>query len=85
MLMRWRRYAISPRHFVKFPFRVENLIMIFQGIGRYQRKSTIHSWSEENMKEAIKAVQEKKMGWLIVSKTFNVPSTLRRRAIKSEG
>lgn len=55
-------------------------------MGRYKRKSTRHSWSEENMREAIMAVREKKMGWFLASKTFNVPSTtLRRRVNTTEG
>ncbi|KAB0801102.1 hypothetical protein PPYR_05456 [Photinus pyralis] len=55
-------------------------------MGRYKRQSSRHSWDEGNMKQAIVAVREKKMGWLLASKTFNVPfTTLRRRAAKVEG
>ncbi|XP_072387381.1 uncharacterized protein [Diabrotica undecimpunctata] len=36
-------------------------------------------WLEENMNMAIQHIQEKKMGWLLASKTFNVPATTLRR------
>lgn len=55
-------------------------------MGRYKRKSNRESWDENNMQEAIVAVKAKRMGWLLASKTFNVPfGTLRRRASKEEG
>lgn len=38
------------------------------------------------MQQAINAVKEKKMGWLLASKSYNVPfTTLRRRAISLQG
>ncbi|KAF2900300.1 hypothetical protein ILUMI_05886 [Ignelater luminosus] len=43
--------------------------------GRYKR------WNEADMKEAIAAVNAKKMGWLKAANTYRVPqATLRRRA-----
>lgn len=49
-------------------------------VSHYARKSERQTWSEESMKKAIFAVQNKEMGWLKVSKQFNVPqATLRRR------
>ena len=43
-------------------------------------------WNEANMCEAIKNVQEKKMGWKLAARTFNVPATtLRRRVNKNIG
>ncbi|XP_022823880.1 uncharacterized protein LOC111354574 [Spodoptera litura] len=47
--------------------------------GNHKRKSTRKSWSQEDMNEAIKAVKENKMGWLLASKHFNVPKATRRR------
>ncbi|CAH1963652.1 unnamed protein product [Acanthoscelides obtectus] len=32
-----------------------------------------HNWSENNMLEAVKAVQSKRMGYLLAAKTFSVP------------
>lgn len=56
------------------------VISLFAVMGRYQRKSTRQSWSEQDMQQAIDAVTEKRMGWLLASKTYNVPfTTLRRR------
>ena len=52
-------------------------------MGRYKRTSTRHTWTEDNMKEAIMAIREKKMGWLLASKTFNVPSTTLRRRVNT--
>lgn len=47
----------------------------------YIRKSSRQSWDENQMREAIDAVRSGKMGWLLASRTYNVPcSTLRRRA-----
>lgn len=40
-------------------------------------------WREEDMAEALRNVQEKKMGWQLASKTFNVPSTTLRRRFKN--
>ncbi|KAF2886856.1 hypothetical protein ILUMI_19317 [Ignelater luminosus] len=55
-------------------------------MGRYQKKSTRQSWTEQNMQQAIDAVKEKRMGWLLASTTYNVPfTTLRRRASSSKG
>ncbi|XP_039281652.1 uncharacterized protein LOC120350826 [Nilaparvata lugens] len=49
-------------------------------MGKYKRKSNRQSWSEESMANAIKAIEEKTMGWLKAAKTFGVPqATLRRR------
>lgn len=49
-------------------------------VGKYYRKSNRLHWREEDMEAAINAIQEKRMGWLLASKTFGVPfSTLRRR------
>lgn len=46
----------------------------------YIRKSSRQSWDEKQMREAIDAVRGGKMGWLLASKTYNVPfTTLRRR------
>lgn len=55
-------------------------------MGRYKRKSNRESWDENNMRQAIEEVKAKRMGWLLASKTFNVPfGTLRRRANKEQG
>lgn len=52
----------------------------------FARKSTRQSWAEIDMKNAIEAVMEKKMGQLLASKTFGVPfTTLRRRASSGVG
>lgn len=52
--------------------------------GNYQRTSTRKSWSQEDMARAIEAVKNKKMGWLLASKHFNVPqATLRRHYYRS--
>ncbi|CAI6371189.1 unnamed protein product [Macrosiphum euphorbiae] len=49
-------------------------------VSHYARISERQRWSEESMKKAIIAVQNKEMGWLKASKQFNVPqATLRRR------
>lgn len=49
-------------------------------MGKYTRKTDRQSWSEVSMANAIKAVEEKTMGWLKAAKTFGVPqATLRRR------
>lgn len=60
---------------------------VFLDMGRYKRKSNRESWDENNMQETISAVKAERMGgWLLASKTFNVPfRTLRRRATKEEG
>ncbi|KAJ8940700.1 hypothetical protein NQ318_009103 [Aromia moschata] len=43
-------------------------------------------WKEEDMASAIKAVQNKTMGYTLAVKTFNVPrTTLRRRIKKNQG
>lgn len=47
--------------------------------GNYKRKSTRKSWSQEDMNEAIKAIKENNMGWLLASKHFNVPQAPLRR------
>lgn len=55
-------------------------------MGRYKRKSTRQNWTEQNMQQAIDAVLNKRMGWLLASKTYNVPfTTLRRRARLPQG
>lgn len=55
-------------------------------MGRYKRKSSRQSWDENQMRQAILAVRQQKMGWLLASKTYNVPfTTLRRRASKEKG
>lgn len=55
-------------------------------MGRYQRKSTRQSWTEDDMRQAIDAVNQKRMGWLLASKTYHVPfTTLRRRAGSLQG
>lgn len=55
-------------------------------VGKYVRKSERQCWKEENMVEALKAVKNNQMGWLLASKTFNVPhTTLRRRAKNDRG
>lgn len=49
-------------------------------VSNYKRKTDRQTWSEVNMKSAILAVRNKKMGSLKASKQFNVPqATLRRR------
>ncbi|KAJ3646733.1 hypothetical protein Zmor_024308 [Zophobas morio] len=41
-------------------------------------------WSEINMKQAINAIKSKQMGWLLASRTYNVPKrTLRRRVAQT--
>jgi hypothetical protein len=48
-------------------------------VSHYARKTKRQTWSEESMKKAILAVQNKEMGWLKASKNFNIPqATLRR-------
>lgn len=55
-------------------------------VGQYVRKSERQSWKEEDMVEALNAVKNNQMGWLLASKTFNVPhTTLRRRAKNHRG
>lgn len=36
-------------------------------------------WSEEAMEDALQNIKDKKMGWQLAAKTFNVPATLHRR------
>lgn len=49
-------------------------------VNKYKRTSVRQSWSEGDMQQAIEAINNKAMGWLKASKTFNVPkATLRRR------
>lgn len=36
------------------------------------------------MKNALKAIKEKRMGWKLAAKTFDVPSTTLRRRFKNE-
>lgn len=51
-------------------------------VSNYKKKSNRGSWKEENMAQALQAVAEKRMGWLMASKHFQVPqATLRRRAM----
>lgn len=51
---------------------------------KVKSKVSRHEWDEENMREAMINIQQKKMGWKLASKTFNVPaSTLRRRVGKN--
>lgn len=51
-------------------------------VGKYKRKGNRLQWEEENMQAAIEAIQSKKMGWYLASKTFSVPfGTLRRRCL----
>lgn len=53
-------------------------------VGKYIRKSDRQSWAEEDMRQAIEAVRNNRMGWLRASRVYNVPfSTLRRRAVKN--
>lgn len=40
-------------------------------------------WSEEAMVEALQNIKDKKMGWLLAAKTFNVPATTLRRRFKA--
>ena len=40
-------------------------------------------WEEKNMAEALRNVREKKMGWQLASKIFNVPATTLRRRFKN--
>ncbi|KAL3290070.1 hypothetical protein HHI36_023439 [Cryptolaemus montrouzieri] len=48
----------------------------------YKSTSNRQSWSPQAMNKAIEDVKEKKMGWLLASKTFKVPqATLRRHAL----
>lgn len=50
-------------------------------VNKYKRKSDRQSWREDDMRNAIAAVEREEMGWLLASKTYNVPqATLRRRA-----
>ena len=42
------------------------------------------AWNEENMREAISNVKEKRMGWRLAAKTFNVPATTLRRRFKKD-
>ncbi|KAJ8944819.1 hypothetical protein NQ318_013155 [Aromia moschata] len=50
-------------------------------VGKYIRKSTRQNWSEADMQEAIRTVENGDMGWLAASKRYGVPqATLRRRA-----
>ncbi|CAG4947350.1 unnamed protein product [Parnassius apollo] len=49
----------------------------------YSRKTDRKDWDKTSMEKAIEAVKNNEMGWLLVSKVFNVPqSTLRRHALK---
>jgi hypothetical protein len=50
-------------------------------VNKYKRKTDRQSWREEDIQNAIDAVQRDEMEWLLASKEFNVPqATLRRRA-----
>jgi hypothetical protein len=50
-------------------------------VNKYKRTSNRQSWREDDMRNAIQAVEREEMGWLLASKTYNVPqATLRRRA-----
>src|SRR6218665_3513712 len=52
-------------------------------MGRYKRKTDRQSWSEINMKHAIEALRNKKMGLKKACKEFNVPRTTLQRRYKS--
>jgi hypothetical protein len=50
-------------------------------VNKYKRKTDRQSWREDDMRDAIAAVERDETGWLLASKTFNVPqATLQRRA-----
>ncbi|GBM71093.1 hypothetical protein AVEN_146307-1 [Araneus ventricosus] len=51
----------------------------------YIRKgsSTCGEWTEDNLKNAIKAVEEKNMGVNQAEKTFSIPKTTLKRRIKT--
>ena len=50
-------------------------------VNKYKQKSDRQTWRQEDMQNAIDAVNSGEMGWLRASKDFNVPqATLRRRA-----
>lgn len=53
-------------------------------MGKRVRTSDRNSWSRENMIEAIRAVQENKMGTAKASKVYNVPRTTLRRRIEGK-
>ncbi|XP_063904724.1 jerky protein homolog-like [Zophobas morio] len=46
-------------------------------------KANRQLWEEKNMAEALRNVREKKMGWQLASKNFNVPATTLRRRFKN--
>ncbi|KAF2891137.1 hypothetical protein ILUMI_15036 [Ignelater luminosus] len=47
------------------------------------RKSDQQFWSKEDMEQALKEIREKKIGWLLVFKTYNVPCRTFRIIAKS--
>ena len=58
-----------------------NVLFFCRMVNKYKRKTNRQSWREEDMANAIAAVEREEMGWLRAAKDFNVPqATLRRRA-----
>lgn len=57
--------------------------MSFAGSATMPSKAKRQAWREQDMIEALKNVEEKKMGWHLASKTFNVPATTLRRRFKN--
>lgn len=49
----------------------------------YKRKTERGSWDELTMKNAINMVIERKMGYIVASKTFSVPQTTLERKVKA--
>ena len=47
-------------------------------VNKYKRKTERQSWREDDMRNAIAAVEREEMGWLLASKTYNVPKGLGR-------
>jgi DDE superfamily endonuclease/helix-turn-helix, Psq domain len=63
------------------PLLIYQLVVFCSMVNKYRRKTDRQNWREEDMQNAIDAVQREEMGWLLASKEFNVPqATLRRRA-----
>jgi len=53
-------------------------------VNKYKQKSDRQTWRQEDMQNAIDAVNSGEMGWLRASKDFNVPQATLRRQTKTK-
>lgn len=67
----------------EFIFCVLIIVFLFRMVRDYKRTTNRGSWSEESMREAVKAVLDAKMGYYKAAKQFNVPQTTLERKVKA--